>query len=748
MGLKLRKKKGKHLSIFMIILWVNLLSIIMVSGFNYFVFHRMSENAYLESFIRHNRSTTEMAFRNIDNQIVQPALHIPQQYFSKVQENAPLLKLQEGEASHREISEFVTEMNRLEKSYPFVKSMDIYYEGTGIAVTGFNKVHYPESEKRLHQYLPWYQAWQEKDITQGFIEKSTGAYSIEGPVITYVKKVSEPRWKGKSIILAIHISPYSFGEYINEEEGGLAILAGDGHTLYDTASYGEPQLSAEAVLAHAERAGVRLEEDGTPVSLEISGDYITIFHTRSSVSGLEYMYRVENSRFYREYDVTKRMFLMNFVISIGFNLMLLALVSYYNYQTYRKQVLSASKEAGIVGQKNQSFKGSLNMLTREISVLHKTINSSKGLLFQREVRSIILNKASDAAYEKLDSYLTGNHVCTFLLYLTEEDDRRLSVEQLQEEYAPGMREYNVLFTTLEKVNLVAVLLCDEERMKEAKDAFLSDVRMRWDSCILVSGLTLPVPKCGIWNSYKSATEAAKYCYIYTKETQLTYEELQVEKRKNDGSHLRLFEIIERDIKSENLQDFKSRLEGLIVSFTTGSYSIDYCSSTLRDLITLFYQIMQYNQMDMWVVFGYDIREYYKQIPNIDEFYEWCSYLGETIIQNIRQKKQSVDMDMKDRITSFIEENLENGITLDYLADQLHLRQDVASRMFRQTMGQGYTEYMKERKLSRAIELLGEGSKIGDIAERLGYSSAQYFIKVFKESYGVTPYQFKKNREKE
>ena len=74
--------------------------------------------------------------------------------------------------------------------------------------------------------------------------------------------------------------------------------------------------------------------------------------------------------------------------------------------------------------------------------------------------------------------------------------------------------------------------------------------------------------------------------------------------------------------------------------------------------------------------------------------------------------------------------------------------DAVSRMFRQIMGKGYAEYIREQKLGRAIELMDRGLNINAVAEQLGYSSAQYFIKVFKEEYGITPYQFKKNREKE
>ena len=155
------------------------------------------------------------------------------------------------------------------------------------------------------------------------------------------------------------------------------------------------------------------------------------------------------------------------------------------------------------------------------------------------------------------------------------------------------------------------------------------------------------------------------------------------------------------------------------------------------------QIMNQKQLDMWIVFGYDIREYYKQIENIDQFGEWILNLCQVLLQNIRQKKQTVDTDLQTRLTKMMEENLENGISLDFLSDQFSMRPDALSRLFKQMMGKGYTEYIKEKKMERALELLKEDKSVKDIAQKLGYNSPQYFIKIFKEVYGVTPYQYKK-----
>jgi two-component system response regulator YesN len=48
-------------------------------------------------------------------------------------------------------------------------------------------------------------------------------------------------------------------------------------------------------------------------------------------------------------------------------------------------------------------------------------------------------------------------------------------------------------------------------------------------------------------------------------------------------------------------------------------------------------------------------------------------------------------------------------------------------------------------MERAKELLMDGSiKIQWIAERLGYADSNYFSKAFRNYYGITPTQFRKD----
>lgn len=736
----LLKKKKSQSSIFMVILWINIGSIVILSLFNYQVFHRRSGKAYRESFLSYNQRVTELGFENIDKQIIESVLRILQLNFPITSEESPLL-LPQSETiikSSKETLAFAEEMRSLQRTYPYAAGMDIYYEATGTIVTGFDKVHAASDEDSVRKYLPWYDAYVKQGRKSGFVFEPEGSYLANGSTITYIKRISKPKWKGDDVVVAIHILSSSFSEYIDVISGNLTIVGDDNQILYTT--------EAENVSMYADQDFALLRTENNPLFWEFNEEPITVFRKDSSASGLMYLYSIRDSIFYKDYNITAQMFLINFLFSIGFNMLVLAVISFYNYRTYHKRILTVSKNVGIdISTKDQSFDGSLTTLTRKITTLHEAVNSSKGFLFQNAVRSVILNRKSEGAYESVGPYLTKDSVCTFFINVLEKDAERVSIEALQDEFPPEKGSYHVLFTVIEKDGLVAILNFGRNDAKQDMDDFRKNMEQRFEGCCVVYGKIFQNQKDGLKNSYKSTVEISRYRYIFPERKVLSEEEIILEGRKESGSHLKLFDAMDKDIKNENLLDFKTHMEFLITSFKNGNYGIDYCMSTLRDLVTLIYQVIVHNQLDMWVVFGYDIREYQRQIPDIDTFCVWMNELCEVILKNIRQRKKDVDLDIQTQVVKMIEDHLEDDISLDYIAQQLQIRPDVASRMFRQMMGSGYTEYIKEKKLNRAIQLLEQDYSVKDIAQKLGYSSAQYFIKVFKEEQGITPYQYKKTK---
>ncbi len=97
---------------------------------------------------------------------------------------------------------------------------------------------------------------------------------------------------------------------------------------------------------------------------------------------------------------------------------------------------------------------------------------------------------------------------------------------------------------------------------------------------------------------------------------------------------------------------------------------------------------------------------------------------------------------------YIEENRDQLITQTQMAELCHLSPSYFSRLFAQELGVTFSQYTASKKIAWARELLEQtDDSIEAISEKLGFSSAAYFIKVFKRHEGITPSLYRKYNNK-
>ena len=97
-----------------------------------------------------------------------------------------------------------------------------------------------------------------------------------------------------------------------------------------------------------------------------------------------------------------------------------------------------------------------------------------------------------------------------------------------------------------------------------------------------------------------------------------------------------------------------------------------------------------------------------------------------------------------RIARLIEEYLVSDHLQDILADKLELSKDYIAKLFRGRSGMTISEYTTLLKMEKAKELLRTtNDKVYEIGEALGYSTTDYFTRLFKSCIGCTPAYFRK-----
>jgi AraC-like DNA-binding protein len=96
-----------------------------------------------------------------------------------------------------------------------------------------------------------------------------------------------------------------------------------------------------------------------------------------------------------------------------------------------------------------------------------------------------------------------------------------------------------------------------------------------------------------------------------------------------------------------------------------------------------------------------------------------------------------------RVTQFIEEHLDEQLTLDRLARVVGRHRVNLATEFRSETGLTVHQYLTRVRMVRAADLLRRGCKIDAAILLVGYFSKKNFYQHFKEQMGMTPGAFKK-----
>ena len=98
------------------------------------------------------------------------------------------------------------------------------------------------------------------------------------------------------------------------------------------------------------------------------------------------------------------------------------------------------------------------------------------------------------------------------------------------------------------------------------------------------------------------------------------------------------------------------------------------------------------------------------------------------------------------VLDILSKTYDQRLTSADVAVQLGYTQSYFCRKFKETFSLSFQQYLSQYRLSKArLFLTQEGRTVGEIAEKVGFNSASFFIRQFHELYGCTPGQFQKKQ---
>lgn len=113
-------------------------------------------------------------------------------------------------------------------------------------------------------------------------------------------------------------------------------------------------------------------------------------------------------------------------------------------------------------------------------------------------------------------------------------------------------------------------------------------------------------------------------------------------------------------------------------------------------------------------------------------------------KNINFQKELKGVDVLDHCRDYLEQHYMEEITLDLMAEKYYFNASYFSTIFKNYFGKSFSNYLIELRMHKAKELLASSDhKIKEVANKVGYKDANYFIRAFKKFYGYTPEEYRK-----
>lgn len=111
---------------------------------------------------------------------------------------------------------------------------------------------------------------------------------------------------------------------------------------------------------------------------------------------------------------------------------------------------------------------------------------------------------------------------------------------------------------------------------------------------------------------------------------------------------------------------------------------------------------------------------------------------------IKNVRNSVENPIIKKVCNYVDNHLEDDISLEQMASIVGVSSFYLSKLFKEEKGITFITFISDKRLEKSCQLLNESElSIKEITAKVGYNDQNYFSKIFKNKYGVSPKEYRK-----
>lgn len=98
--------------------------------------------------------------------------------------------------------------------------------------------------------------------------------------------------------------------------------------------------------------------------------------------------------------------------------------------------------------------------------------------------------------------------------------------------------------------------------------------------------------------------------------------------------------------------------------------------------------------------------------------------------------------MVEKVSAYVEEHIGENITLDQMAEHVHMSKYHFLRKFKELTGMTAHAFVTNKRLIRACEMLQAGEPVANVWQSTGFGDYSVFLRNFRAAFGVAPGKYR------
>ncbi len=129
--------------------------------------------------------------------------------------------------------------------------------------------------------------------------------------------------------------------------------------------------------------------------------------------------------------------------------------------------------------------------------------------------------------------------------------------------------------------------------------------------------------------------------------------------------------------------------------------------------------------------------------SLAEVLDFASKRCEECATDILQISSTKDNPIVKKAEDYIETRIAEDLSLEEVAEAINVSPFYLSRLFKEVKGENYINYLTDLRMRKARELLrNPRTPIKEISAEVGFNDQNYFSRIFKNKFGMTPTEFR------